>query len=322
MKNGQQAIGNRQQPTGNRVQGIGCREGKLTAWCVFTFGVLFLSVFFFHSPVLALKFPKATGYVNDFADVIPAAQQDEIESLLRRVEKKTTAEIVLVSVKECAPMDSFTYRQQLFQEWGIGKAKKDNGLLLLLCLKERRIEIEVGYGLEGVITDGIAGEVLDKYVRPDFKLGNFGDGFLRGTQAIASRMLGGKVEMPSVSEHYVPPASSGQVPIFISVLIVAGLIAIVFLVSYYGKPPCPKCNLRKFVKRRRTDVISHATYHSSGMKDVTYYCSQCDYEWTRRETIPRLQQSSSSGGGWSSGGGGFGGFGGGSSGGGGAGRGF
>lgn len=136
-----------------------------------------------------VKFPKPDGYVNDFADVIPSDTEREIKSLLRRVEKETTAEIAVVSVKRCAPMDSFTYRQELFQEWGIGKKGKDNGLLLLLCLSERRIEIEVGYGLEEIITDGVAGEILDKYVKPAFKDGRFGDGFLLGTQVIASKIL-------------------------------------------------------------------------------------------------------------------------------------
>lgn len=267
----------------------------------------------------AAKFPKATGYVNDFAGVIEDSKQREIESLLRDVEKKTTTEIVIAAVPKCAPMDSFTYRTELFKEWGIGKSKKDNGLLLLLCMEERRIEIEVGYGLEGVITDGIAGEILDKYVKPDFKEGKFGEGFLRGAHAIASKILGsGEEAMPPVSPSYISNELSTPMTIFVVALVVGGGIGLILLISYLLKPPCPKCNLKKFVKRKRTDIISHATHYSSGLKDVTYYCKQCDYEWTRRETIPRIQTSSSSG----SSGGGFGGFGGGSSGGGGAGRSF
>lgn len=287
---------------------------------VLAFAFVALSVFLFRPPAQARKFPKPAGHVNDFAGVMPAGTEREIESLLKRVKRETTAEVAVVSVKKCAPLDSFTYRQELFQEWGIGKKGKDNGLLMLLCLEERRVEIEVGYGLESIITDGVAGETLDKYVKPDFKDGKFGEGFLKGAQALASRILGGKVEMPAVSENYVPPPSSSQSSALIGILVIAGCIVLVMLFSYFGKPLCPKCNTRKFVKRRRTDIISHATTYSSGLKDVTYYCKQCDHEWTRRETIPRIQQSSSSGGGWSSSGGG--GFGGGRSGGGGAGRSF
>lgn len=270
---------------------------------------------------LARQFPKPAGHVNDFAGVIEDSKQREIESLLRDVEKKTTSEIVIAAVPKCAPMDSFTYRTELFKEWGIGKSKKDNGLLMLLCFEERRIEIEVGYGLEGVITDGIAGEILDKYVTPDFKQENFSDGFLRGAQVIASKILGsGEVSMPAVSPSYTSNELSTPAIVAIVVFGIGSIIALFWVIAYFLKPLCPKCKLRKFVKRRRTDIISHATHYSSGLKDVTYYCSQCDYEWTRRETIPQITESSSSGS--SSSGGGFGGFGGGSSGGGGAGRSF
>lgn len=136
------------------------------------------------------QFPKPVGYLNDFADVVDSNKKQEIEGLLTSIEKKATAEVAIVTVPKCAPMDSYTYRTELFKEWGIGKKGKDNGLLLLLCLDEKRVEIEVGYGLENVITESIAREVLDNYITPDFKQGNFGEGFLRGAQVIASKILG------------------------------------------------------------------------------------------------------------------------------------
>ncbi len=306
-----------------RPQNSGVRK-LFRAWL--SLAVILIFVLHSGTCVSARQFPKPVGYVNDFANVIDSGKKQEIEDLLKTIEKKTTSEIAIVTVSKCAPMDSFTYRTELFKEWGIGKKGKDNGLLLLLCLEERRIEIEVGYGLEATITDGVAGEVLDKYMKPDFKEGKFGDGFLNGAQAIASKILGSnEVAMPSLPSP--SPSSSGQaapLETAIGFVIIFGGIGlfvwIVFLIAGLFKPRCPKCNLKKFVKRKHVEVISHATHYSSGLQDVTYYCKQCDYEWTRREVIPQITESSSSGG-WSSGGG-FGGFGGGSSGGGGAGRSF
>lgn len=311
---------NREQRAGGRRQRAGYCRKKQVFTRAFKFVLITLAVLYLPGLSQARKFPKPTGYVNDFAGVIDDGKQREMETLLHDVETKTTAEVAVVTVPKCAPMDSFTYRTELFKEWGIGKKGKDNGLLLLLCLEERRIEIEVGYGLEGVITDSIAGEILDKYVTPDFKQGNYGAGFLRGAQVIASKILGSdEAAMPPVSPSYTPNGMSTPMTVFVVVLVVGGGLGLLFLISYLLKPACPKCNLKKFVKRTNTVVITHATHYSSGLKDVTYFCKQCNYEWTRRETIPQITESSSSGG---FGGGGFGGFGGGSSGGGGAGRSF
>jgi uncharacterized protein len=134
------------------------------------------------------SFPNYSGYVNDFANAIDASTTQKLEDLCRALEKKTSAELAIAVVKSVAPLDPKTYAVKLFEKWKIGKKGKDNGILVLLAMEERRVEIEVGYGLEGVITDARAGEILDKYVIPFFKQGKFGEGLYNGAAAIAERI--------------------------------------------------------------------------------------------------------------------------------------
>jgi uncharacterized protein len=272
-----------------------------------------------------IKFPSPSGYLNDFADVIDREMEIKIENMLKNFERETTNEIAVVSVKSTEPLDPKTYAVKLFEKWGIGKKGKDNGVLILLSLKERRIEIEVGYGLEGILTDGKCGEILDKYAIPYFKEKKWQEGLYSCSQAVIDVIKKGEISSKSTSdtsEESREPSTAAVLLIIGGVLL--GVVLLGFAASYFGKPKCPKCNLRKFVKVKNEKIIKPATRYHSGIREVSYFCEKCNYEWTQEETIPG--KSGSSGGGSYSGrsGGGFGGggFGGGRSGGGGAGRSF
>lgn len=131
------------------------------------------------------EFPKPVGYVNDFANIIPEKTRQDLESLCREVEQKTGAEIALVTVETVGDEHPDEYANKLFETWGIGKKGKDNGVLLFNAVKERRLRIEVGYGLEGILPDGIAGDILRDYVVPHYRKYHYGEGLLAGTRAIA-----------------------------------------------------------------------------------------------------------------------------------------
>ncbi len=132
-----------------------------------------------------VTFPEYQGWVNDFAEVIPEEAETNIHTLAFEVKQKTGADIAAVSVKNMQGMDVSEYTVRLFKDWGIGEKDKDNGVLLFLAMQERKVRIEVGYGLEGILPDGLCGEILDKYVIPDFRNGDYGMGFYRGMTAIA-----------------------------------------------------------------------------------------------------------------------------------------
>jgi len=134
---------------------------------------------------------KPTGYVNDFAHVIDAGAAAQIEAYCGNVERATGAQIAVVTVDslEDEPVEDVAVR--LFKEWGIGKKGTDDGLLILLAIKDHKNRVEVGYGLEPVITDGYAGGVL-RGIRPILRSGNYGGALLAAAQQFGQRIAESK----------------------------------------------------------------------------------------------------------------------------------
>lgn len=146
-------------------------------------------LFFAASASAAVEtFPKPAGAVNDFAGVIPAQYAGPMENLAREVLEKTGTSIVVATVKTIGDNDPNDYANRLYQAWGIGKKGEDKGVLIFLAVKERRIRIETGYGVEGILPDGLVGELLDRYTIPAFKAGNYGKG-LSDTMAAVSGVV-------------------------------------------------------------------------------------------------------------------------------------
>lgn len=136
--------------------------------------------------VHAQNFPEARGYVNDFANVITPNAVAQIEALCQELQEKTGAEMAVATFSSIGDEDPDEYANRLFEKWGLGKKGKDNGVLLFLTLGERkRIRLETGYGLEGILPDITAGRILDNYVIPQFRQKNYSAGLLAGMQAIA-----------------------------------------------------------------------------------------------------------------------------------------
>jgi uncharacterized protein len=134
----------------------------------------------------AVTFPAPRGAVNDFAGIIPAQYVGPMESLAREVLAKTGTAIVVATVETIGDDDPNDYANRLYQAWGIGKKGEDKGVLIFLAVKERRVRIETGYGVEGILPDGLAGEILDRYAIPYFKEGQYGKGIAETMAAVAS----------------------------------------------------------------------------------------------------------------------------------------
>jgi uncharacterized protein len=149
---------------------------------------IFLILVFLILPFLgyAQNVPQPVGWVNDFAQVIDQVSADKLSSLIEEVEQKTSTEIAVVTINSIAPDDEIEYARLLFDNWKPGKKRKDNGVLVLLAVKERRWRIETGYGVEGILPDGRCGEIGRNYMVPYFKEGNYSEGLYQGIRAIAN----------------------------------------------------------------------------------------------------------------------------------------
>jgi len=128
------------------------------------------------SAVSAVNYPEVTDFVIDNAGIIDDSYEARIMELAKEIEKQTTVEVAVVTIKTLEGMDIETYAVELFEKAGIGKKDLDNGLLILIAPNEQRYRIEVGYGLEGTMPDIRAREIGVNILTPNFKRGEFGKG--------------------------------------------------------------------------------------------------------------------------------------------------
>ena len=153
--------------------------------------------------------PALTGAVNDFANVIDAASREQIADLSARLEQATGDVLVVATVDTVQPWDIQSFATKMFENGGrgIGARGKDNGILILLAVKDRRVRVEVGYTLEEFITDGFAGDVSRQTMTPYFKEGEYGQGLKAGAEAIAAAARRG-----AEHQHSWPGQSRGAAP--------------------------------------------------------------------------------------------------------------
>lgn len=133
---------------------------------------------------------KPTGYVNDYANVLQPDTKNQLEAILRTFAASTTNEIAVVTVPDLGGDTIERYAVKLFELWKIGNAKNDNGVLLLVAIQDRKVRIEVGYGLEGALPDITAKNIIDTQITPVFKQGDYSLGILQGVRAIAEATQG------------------------------------------------------------------------------------------------------------------------------------
>jgi uncharacterized protein len=228
--------------------------------------------------------PAPQGFVTDTANVIPRDVHVRIDAVAEELRAKTGAEIAVLTVRTTAPLDDFSYAMKVVDTWRPGRKKDDTGLLVLLAVDDRKLRVLTGYGLEGILPDGLVGQIQDEEMVPALKGGRIGDALERGVRAFAARIAADK----GVTLTGVPPpraAPEDEPPGVPSLLVLFLFLAFfIWIVSRSGGSGSG------FGRRRRGGMFLPGGYWGGG------------------------------GGFGGGGGGGFGGFGGGSFGGGGAGR--
>ena len=139
--------------------------------------------------------PELTQPVNDFAHVIDSASARELDSLIRSLQQTTGDVVVVATIDTFAPYGTIDeYAVKMFENHGrgIGERGRDNGLLILVAIRERQIKFEVGYELEQFITDGFSGQTTREDMAPSFRRGEYGEGILAGTQRVIGRIAQGR----------------------------------------------------------------------------------------------------------------------------------
>ncbi|SDO67975.1 uncharacterized protein SAMN05443582_102783 [Phyllobacterium sp. OV277] len=258
--------------------------------------VTLLGLFLGHA--FAADLPALTGRVVDGANVIDAATRDAITQKLAAFEAKSSDQVVVVTVPSLDGEAIEPYSNRLYRAWALGQKQENNGVLLVVAPNDRKVRIEVGYGLEGTLTDLLSKLIIENAIIPGFRSGDYSGGIARGVDDILKVLSGDAAELEARAKRNIKDESSnidwfGVVFISIWVIIFFGGFGMAILAPVFGQKIGPG-----------------------------------RYRWLGMDIDTRSSGSgggsgggwSSGGGGWSSGGGGGGGFsgGGGSSGGGGA----
>lgn len=132
----------------------------------------------------AVTYPQLSGRVVDQANILSADAKRSLETKLSELEAKSGIQLVVATVRSLEGQEIEPYANGLFRTWQLGEKAKNNGVLLLVAPNERRVRIEVGYGLEGTLTDALSKVIITNAITPRFKAGDFSDGIVRGVDDI------------------------------------------------------------------------------------------------------------------------------------------
>jgi uncharacterized protein len=233
--------------------------------------------------------PSPAGLVNDFAGALDARTKSAMQSLIAEVERRTSAELAVVTVDSVGLEGIDGYAMRLFNAWGIGEGSQDNGVLLIVAVGDRDVRIEVGIGLESVIPDAKAGEILDEDVVPRFRDGDMAGGLSAGLAAIAELVAPGSAAAVSFpvqpsggcgASSWVPWTAGGIAAL------VAGLVTWRVWRRRRARI-CPKCSrpMVRLSEQEEDDFLSELqkTEESVGSADWDVWrCPDCGNNFALR----------------------------------------
>ncbi len=189
---------------------------------------LLILLAFTSQAVAAPTFPPLSGRVVDNANLLDAATKASLVSMLTQHETDTSNQLVVVTLTTLQGYDIADYGYQLGRHWGIGQKEKDNGVLLIVAPNERKVRIEVGYGLEGTLTDKLSHDIIQEQILPYFKKGDYPAGVVHGTKAILSVLNGNYTPKKTVIKK--EEISSNFAGFFMFVLFLVAMLS-----QYFGK---------------------------------------------------------------------------------------
>lgn len=179
----------------------------------------------------AVKIPAISMMVNDNANILTSRQESELEQLLRNTMKATSAEIALLTVTDLSGMTIEDYSMRVVENWKLGKKDRDNGMLLLVSINDRKVRLEVGYGLEDIVTDAKSSYIINTIIIPQFKQGNYYEGIRAGLGAAAGLVTStyeiSSEELAKYQQDQARKKRSGGIPL--------GLIIFILFIIFSGR---------------------------------------------------------------------------------------
>ncbi len=151
---------------------------------------------FIHTAIAAPQFPALNGRVVDEAGILTPGFKSEISAQLAAYEQATTNQVVVVTLKSLQGYDISDFGYQLGRHWGVGRKGKNNGALLIVAPTERKLRIEAGYGLEGVLTDAVSRDIIERAIKPPFRQQNYEQGIRAGVGAMLAVLDGETSTLP------------------------------------------------------------------------------------------------------------------------------
>ena len=221
-----------------------------------------------------VRLTDARQYVSDPSNILSASARDTINAVLSRLEASTGIETVVVMLPNIGEEDIFNFGHELFRQWGIGKKKSNNGLLILFVMNQRKVRFTVGYGLEGTMTDAMSKRIQMQRMVPHFREGDWDAGMVEGVRA-AAQVLDGSMQPDTDAEE-----DDTLIGIIVVALCVLIFIALIIVVGESQR--CPKCRQKgiKCVARQTLRLPNGRRVRRS-----TFICPHCGHTFTRDENI-------------------------------------
>lgn len=178
-------------------------------------------------------FPPLSGRVVDAAGLLKPEERSALEAKLKAYETKTSDQVVVATVPSLQDRNVEDYANRLFRSWKLGQAKTNNGALLLVAPNERKVRIEVGYDLEGALTDALSKVIITTAIAPRFKAGDYPGGINAGVDAILSILAGDAEEWQRKGQVRADEAEPGQVILFVVLFLV--ILVVVYRMNRGGR---------------------------------------------------------------------------------------
>lgn len=219
--------------------------------------IFLLFIFSFLNADISQYFPKLDSRVIDEAKILSPNVKKDIDLILKEEEEKSSNQIVVVILNSLHGYTIEEYSYQLGRYWQIGQKDKNNGVLLVISMDERKIRIEVGYGLEGALTDKIAHEIINYTIKPNFKANQYELGILKAINEI----------MASIKGEYVAKPKSNEFNDVINAFIPLGFFALIFLSMFIN-------SISRKLKSQFLYKVTNSSMSSSFFAFFTYIMSE------------------------------------------------